>query len=80
MNKIRPLVLTVSVVLAALLAYGLFTLPRPEGPDAEGFSSARVVKDIEVISKEHHSVAHPQERSHEETYRFGSRYSKGVQL
>ena len=63
MNKIRPLVLTVSVVLAALLAYGLFTLPRPEGPDAEGFSSARVVKDIEVISKEHHSVAHPQERA-----------------
>ena len=63
MNKIRPLVLTVSVVLAALLAYGLFTLPCPEGPDAVGFSSARVVKDIEVISKEHHSVAHPQERA-----------------
>ena len=49
MNKIRPLILAVSAVAAALLAYGLFTLPRPQGPDAEGFSSARVVKDIEKI-------------------------------
>ena len=52
-----------SVVLAALLAYGLFTLPSPAPSDAEGFSAARVVNDIEVISKEHHSVAHPVERA-----------------
>ena len=63
MNKIRPNILAVSVVLAGLLAYGVFTLPSPQGTDAEGFSAARVVKDIEVISKEHHSVAHPQERA-----------------
>ena len=63
MNKIRPLILVVSVVAAALLAYGLFTQPRPQGPDAEGFSSARVVKDIEKISQVPHSVAQPQERA-----------------
>ena len=33
------------------------------GLEEEGFSAERVVKDIEVISKEHHSVAHPQERA-----------------
>ena len=63
MNKFRPIVLTLAVIASALLAYGLFTLPSPRPADAEGFSSARVVKDIEVISKEHHSVAHPDERA-----------------
>ena len=51
------------MVLAGLLAYGVFTLPSPKGLEEEGFSAARVVKDIEVISKEHHSVAHPEERA-----------------
>ena len=63
MNKIRPFILALAVVLAGLLAYGVFTLPSPKGADAEGFSAERVVKDIEVISKEHHSVAHPEERA-----------------
>lgn len=63
MNKFRPLVLTLAVIASALLAYGLFTLPSPKPADADGFSSARVVKDIEVLSKEHHSVAHPTERA-----------------
>ena len=63
MNRFRPIILTVAVVFAALLAYGLWTLPKPQGIDAEGFSAARVAADIEVISKEHHSVAHPEERT-----------------
>jgi len=63
MNKIRPIILTLAVVLAGLLAYGLWTLPSPKSSDYEGFSAERVVNDIEVISKEHHSVAHPQERA-----------------
>ena len=62
-NKIRPFIVAVSVIIASLLAYGLFTQPRPKGSDAEGFSSARVVKDIEVMSKTPHSVAHPEERA-----------------
>ena len=63
MNRFRPLILAMSVIASALLAYGLFTLPEPQPADAEGFSAARVVKDIEVISKENHSVAHPEERA-----------------
>ena len=63
MNRFRPLILALVTVLSALLAYGLWTLPSPKPADAQGFSSARVVKDIEVISKEHHSVAHPRERA-----------------
>ena len=63
MNRFRPVILGLSVLVAAFLAYGLFTMPSPEGVDEEGFSSARVLKDIDAISKEHHSVAHPEERA-----------------
>lgn len=63
MNKFRPIILAVAIIASALMAYGLFTMPSPMAVDAEGFSSARVVRDIEVISKEHHSVAHPVERA-----------------
>ena len=71
MNKVRPVILTVAVVLSALLAYGLWTQPSPQPVDAEGFSAARVVRDIEVISKDHHSVAHPQERAKVREYLVG---------
>ena len=63
MNKFRPLILVVAVVSAALLAYGIWTRPNAQPVDAEGFSAARALKDIEVISKEHHSVAQPEERA-----------------
>ena len=63
MNKFRPVFLAAAVVLAVLLSYGLWTLPKAEPADADGFSSARVVKDIEVISQKPHSVAHPEERA-----------------
>ena len=63
MNRFRPFILAAAVVLSAFLAYGLWTLPKAQPETAEGFSSARVVKDIEVISRENHSVAHPQERA-----------------
>jgi regulatory protein YycH of two-component signal transduction system YycFG len=59
MNRFRPFILAAAVVLSAFLAYGLWTLPKAQPETAEGFSSARVVKDIEVISRENHSVAHP---------------------
>lgn len=57
LKRFRPIYLAVAVVFAALLAYGMWTRPAPEPIDAEGFSSARVVEDIKVLSKEHHSVA-----------------------
>jgi hypothetical protein len=61
MNKFRPIILAAAVILAAFMAYGLWTLPVPESENADGFSSARVVKDIKTISEKPHSVAHPQE-------------------
>lgn len=57
LKQFRPVYLLVGVVLSALLAYGLWTTPTPQPADAEGFSSARVVEDIKVISQKHHSVA-----------------------
>ena len=68
MNKFRPIILAVAVVLAGLLAYGVWTRPSVKPADYEGFSAERVVKDIEVISKEHHSVAHPEERAEVREY------------
>ena len=63
MKTYRSLILISTLVLSALIAYGiLFTMPSPKGLDEEGFSSARVVRDLEVIAKEPHSVAHPEER------------------
>ena len=43
MNKIRPIILTLAVILAGLLAYGLWTQPSPKPIDYEGFSAERVV-------------------------------------
>lgn len=57
LKRFRPIYLAAAVVFAAFLAYGLWTRPAPQPKDAEGFSSARVVEDIKVISKENHSVA-----------------------
>lgn len=71
MNRLRPLFLIAAVVCAALLAFGLFTIPKPVPADSEEFSAARVLKDIEVISTGHHSVAHPQERAAVRDYLVG---------
>ena len=71
MNRLRPLFLSLTVVVTGFLAYGLFTQPSPKPADAEGFSSARVVEDIKVLSKDHHSVAHPQERAEDRDYLNG---------
>lgn len=71
MNRFRPFILIVTVVLSAFVAYGLWTMPKPQPADSEGFSSARVAADIEVISKEHHSVAQPQERALVRDYLIG---------
>ena len=60
MKTYRSLILTLSIALSALVAYGVFfSMPSPKDVDAEDFSSARVVKDLEVIAQEPHSVAHP---------------------
>lgn len=71
MNRFRPFILALTVIAAGLLAYGLWTRPSAEPVDAEGFSAARAVEDIEVISKKHHSVAHPEERAEVREYLTG---------
>lgn len=71
MNRFRPFILAAAVVFAAFIAYGLWTLPTAQPVDSEGFSSARVAKDIEVISRKNHSVAHPQERAEVREYLIG---------
>ena len=78
MNKIRPIILALAVVMAGFLAYGFLTLPKAKPADAEGFSAERVVKDIEFLSKEHHSVAHPQERARVREYLVERLYGLGA--
>lgn len=68
MNKIRTIILFVVILVSAFLAYGLWTLPSSKDAAAEGFSSARVAKDIEFISKEPHSVADSAERARVREY------------
>ncbi len=68
MNRFRPFILAAAVVLAGFLACGLWTRPAAEDADYEGFSAGRVIRDIEVISKEHHSVAQPVERARVREY------------
>ncbi len=78
MNRFRPFILLVAVVLAGMLAYGILTRPTAKDVDYEGFSAARVVKDIEVISKNHHSVAHPSERAEVREYLVGRLHELGA--
>ncbi len=68
MNRFRPFILLVAVVAAGFLAYGFLTRPSAKSIDYEGFSAARVAKDIEVISQKHHSVAQPEDRAEVREY------------
>ena len=78
MNKVRPVILAVVSVFTAFIAYGLFTMPKPQPVDYEGFSSQRVINDIKSISKDHHSVAQPQQRAAVRDYLVGRLESLGA--
>ena len=60
--------MAVVIVLVGLVAYGWGSRPAVQDAASTGFSAERVVKDIEVISREHHSVAHPHERAEVRDY------------
>ncbi|MDO4756034.1 MAG: M28 family peptidase, partial [Parabacteroides sp.] len=62
MSKLKPIVFIFIILLSALFAYGWCTLPTSKDQTYEGFSSERVVNDLQVIAKEPHSVAHPEAR------------------
>lgn len=68
MNKVRIFLLAAVAVAIGLVAYGWGSRPAVESVDSPGFSAERVVKDIEVISRKHHSVAHPAERAEVRDY------------
>ncbi len=68
MDRIRIALLAVAVILVGLVAYGWFSRPAVQDATSSAFSAERVVNDIEVISRNHHSVAHPQERAEVRDY------------
>ena len=68
MSRIRIALLAVVVILVGLVAYGWFSRPAVQDATSSAFSAERVVNDIEVISRNHHSVAHPQERAEVRDY------------
>ena len=78
--KSRMLLLGALIVLSVILAFGFMTLPKPRPLDADGFSSARVAEDIEVISREPHSVAHPVEREKVREYIVGRLEDMGAEI
>lgn len=71
MKVLKPFVITATVLLSAILAYGVFTRPNAKPADYDGFSGERVLQDLEVISRDHHSVAHPVERAAVREYLIG---------
>ena len=77
MKRIRPFILLITVVLSALVAFGLWSLPgnlsgkRCSKVSPLGFDAQRVVEDIEVISKDHHSVIHTPQRTEVRQYLMG---------
>lgn len=68
MKRFRPLILVAIVIVAGLLAYGLWTLPAPGPAGSEGFSSERAMLDIKAVSGKHHSVAQNEERAEVRDY------------
>lgn len=70
MRRFRFIIAIAAVVAAALAAYGVFTAPKPANEASEHFSALRAAADIEIISKEHHSVEHPDNRDAVRQYWF----------
>lgn len=68
MNRVRLAALIIVAVVVGFVSFGLFSRPQVESADSAEFSAERVARDIEVISRQHHSVAHPEERAEVREY------------
>ncbi|MBQ8493957.1 MAG: M28 family peptidase [Alistipes sp.] len=68
MSRVRLVVLVAVAAVVGAVAFGLWSRPAVKGISDSGFSAERVVEDIAVISREHHSVAHPTERAEVRNY------------
>lgn len=78
LKKIRPILFAVTVVFAFLFAFGLWTLPSPKDKNSDGFSAERVIEDLKIISKDHHSIVHPEARAEVRNYLIGRLQSLGA--
>ena len=67
MKYLRPLIIILAITLPAVVAYGLFPPARPMEEEGH-FSSAKAVQTIENISKERHSIIHPEARAEVREY------------
>ena len=70
MRKIRKYIAFIAIIASALIAFGLFSLPKPMAADSGSFSAERVYDDLKFISKEHHSIEHPVERERVRSYYY----------
>ena len=68
MNRIRICIFAVVVLLVACVAFGLGSRPQVKNAESSSFSAERVAEDIRNISRKHHSVAHPEERTEVRNY------------
>ena len=68
MNKVRLATLIAVAVVVGFVSFGLFSRPSVESAASAEFSAERVARDIEHISRKHHSVAHPDERAEVREY------------
>lgn len=74
MKKISILRITILLLLAIitiLATFGSIYYPSVKDTETKGFSALNATKDIEVISREHHSVEHPEARMEVCRYLFG---------
>ena len=72
----KKVVIAISVMgMAIAFSLGLLTRPAVLGADSEKFSAVRVSRDIEVISREPHSLENPEARSRVRAY-LASRLSE----
>lgn len=62
MKRVRFLIGLLLVIFIGFVAFGLFSMPKVNDFDNQGFSAERVAQHIKVISQEPHSVEHPQAR------------------
>ena len=63
MKKIRRFLYLAFFAVAVVAFISPLSLPAPKGLDYAGFSAERVVADIKQISKEPHSIEHPEARA-----------------
>lgn len=58
-----PLVLLLMILLSAFLSFSFWRMPVFDGDSSPVFDETAVVDDLRVISKDRHSVAHPEARA-----------------